>query len=61
MNQKEFFIISIGIFATIIAWLIADIIHTSTTDKVKAKIDISKPIQYSIDPKIFEILKEKTP
>lgn len=61
MNRKELYILSLGVFLTIIAWLVADILHTATTEKVKAKYDISKPIKYQIDVKVFEKLKTKKP
>ena len=61
MNKKELYILSIGVFLTILAWLVADILHAATSEKVKAKIDISAPINYQIDLKVFEKLKTKTP
>lgn len=60
MNRKEFLLISIGIFLTIVAWLVIDIYHIQTS---KAKKTI-KPVSlssYEISKKTIEILLEKKP
>ena len=59
MKKKELFLLSIGIFLTVITWLIADIIHTSTEDKIKSRITIPNLKQYKIDKNIFTILEQK--
>lgn len=60
MKRKEFLVISITIFLTIIAWLIADIYHVSTTEKVKLiNPKVLKPMNVNIDTKIFKLLEEK--
>lgn len=60
MKQKEFLIISITVFLTIIAWLIADVYHISTTEKVKLiNPKVSKPINVNINTEIFKLLEEK--
>jgi hypothetical protein len=60
MRQKEFLIISITIFLTIIAWLMADIYHISTTEKVKLiSPKVLKPINVNIDTEIFKVLEER--
>ena len=38
MNRKEVLLLSIGVFLTVVCWLIADIYHASTEDKIKTKI-----------------------
>lgn len=60
MNRKELFLLTIGFFLTVIAWLVADIYHVSTQEKIKAKISIPKIGKYDINEKILTILKEKT-
>jgi hypothetical protein len=60
MKQKEFFVISITVFLTVIAWLIADIYHISTTEKVKlVNPKILKPIDININPEVIKVLEEK--
>jgi len=60
MNKKEVLLLSIGVFLTVIAWLVADIYHASTEDKTKSKVDLPQVVQYKINKDILEILKSKT-
>lgn len=60
MKKKELLLLSIGVFLTVIAWLIADIYHTSTQEKVKSKIELPTVTKYRISGDILEILKNKT-
>jgi hypothetical protein len=60
MNKKEVLLLSIGVFLTVIAWLIADIYHASTEDKIKSKISLPQVIQYKISTDILQTLKSKT-
>lgn len=60
MNKKEILLLSIGVFLTVVAWLIADIYHASTEDKIKSKVNLPQIYQYKIDKDILEILKNKT-
>ena len=60
MNKKEILLLSIGIFLTIVAWLIADIYHTSTEDKIKSKISLPQIHQYKISKDLLETLKNRT-
>ena len=59
MNRKEIFILSVGIFLTVIAWLIADIYHAATSDKIKVKVEIPTLNKYQIKKDVFEKLKQK--
>ena len=60
MRQKELLIITITVFLTIIAWLIADVYHITTTEKVKLiSPKVLKPINVNIDTQIFKVLEEK--
>lgn len=61
MNRKEIFLLSICIFLTAFAWLLADLFHANT--KEKTKIDTSVPIikTYSIDGKLLNTLQERKP
>lgn len=60
MNRKELFLLTIGIFLTAIAWLVADIFHASTVEKIKAKVSLPVVNQYDIDPEIFKILQSRS-
>lgn len=60
MKQKEFLIISVTVFLTVIAWIIADIYHITSTEKVKLRdTTIAEPITISIDNHIFDVLSKK--
>lgn len=59
MNKKELLLISIGIFLTAIAWLIADIHHAANQEKIKAKIELPTFIKYEIKDDILKLLQEK--
>lgn len=59
MTKKEVLVISISIFLTVIAWLVADIIHASTREKAQAEINLPTFKNYAIDQKILEILERK--
>ncbi len=59
MNKKELLILSVGVFLTIIAWMIIDIYHIKTSVIVRSKIKSVRLSNYQIDKKIIDILKEK--
>lgn len=59
MNKKEIFILSVGIFLTVFAWLIADIYHAATFDKIKVKAEIPTLNRYQLKKDVFEKLKQK--
>lgn len=61
MNKRELLVISIGIFMTIIAWMIADLYHTKQTTVVDEVANQVFVPSYKINPTIFTILKEKSP
>ena len=60
MNKKEILLLSVGVFLTVVALLIADIYHASTEDKTKSKIILPQVYQYRINKDILETLKNKT-
>lgn len=60
MNRKEVLLLSIGVFMTVISWLIADIHHASTEDKIKSRITIPQVQQYNISTEMLKTLKSKT-
>lgn len=59
MNRKEILYIVIGVFLTILAWVVADIYHASTEQKIKDKIEIPQVENYQIDENILKIIEEK--
>ncbi len=60
MNQKELLILSLTVFLTIIAWIIADLYHISTTEKVKINSTIqSQPLNIHIDENLINELEKK--
>ena len=60
MNRKEVLLLSIGVFLTVVCWLIADIYHVSTEDKIKSRISLPQSYQYKISKELLETLKNKT-
>ncbi|PIQ72807.1 hypothetical protein COY13_03285 [Candidatus Roizmanbacteria bacterium CG_4_10_14_0_2_um_filter_36_35] len=59
MNKKEVLFLSIGIFLTVTAWLIADVYHAATEEKIKTKINIPTLNNYKINTELLETLKNK--
>lgn len=60
MNQKELLIISVTIFATILIWIVADLHHISKTVQLpKHDPKLSRPIQVTIDTKVFDTLESR--
>lgn len=59
MNKKEVLFIVIGIFLTVVAWLISDLYHASTEEKIKNKITLPQIENYQIKKDILEILESK--
>ena len=59
MNKKEIFLLSVGIFLTVFAWLVADVYHAATFDKIKVKAEVPTLNKYQIKKEIFDKLKQK--
>lgn len=61
MRKKDILIISITIFLTVIAWTIAEIIHTSSSkeDLTVKSFQHTKTVQ--LDKSIFDIIESKEP
>jgi hypothetical protein len=60
MNRKEVLLLSIGVFLTVICWLVADIYHASTEDKIKSKLTLPQVTKYNISKELLDTLKSKT-
>lgn len=59
MNKKELLLISVGIFLTVVAWLISDIYHAAFTEKIKTRVDLPTLQRYDIDTTVLQTLQEK--
>lgn len=60
MNQKELFLVSVTVFFTIIAWIVADLYHIATTEKIKATGPVqSQALTVRIDEKLINALEER--
>lgn len=59
MNKKELLLLSIGIFFTVIAWLMADIYHAATTEKIKTKIEGPAYKKYEISTDLLQVLEQR--
>ncbi len=60
MNKKELLIMSIGVFLTVIAWLVADIYHAATEEIVQAQVRSHRIVNYKIDKDILKVIESKT-
>ncbi|MGB4965594.1 MAG: hypothetical protein WBO77_00590 [Microgenomates group bacterium] len=61
MRQKELLIISVTVFITIITWIIADIYHISTTQKIApVETPAATMKTATIDTSILDVLQSKT-
>ncbi len=61
MNNKDTFILSLTIFLTVIAWTIADIIHTTTRELDVEVKSLQQIRSYQLDKSIFDIIESKNP
>jgi hypothetical protein len=59
MKKKEILVLSISVFLTVIAWLVADIIHASTKERVETEIALPNIKNYVLDESIIQILESK--
>ncbi len=60
MNKKDLLLLSIGIFCTVIAWLIADVYHAATTEKIKVQVQLPVLKTYTINTGVLETLKKRS-
>ncbi len=61
MNRKELLIIAVGIFMTVIAWMIIDVYNIRKAPYNNLKMQPVVIPSYHIDTKTIEILKNKNP
>lgn len=57
MNRREFLIISVCIFMTIIAWVVADVYHTQSQDAVETGIAIPAIKSISVNKGLLESIR----
>ena len=60
MNKKEILLLSIGVFLTVVAWLIADIYHAATEEKIKQRVELPILKKYQVEEKILEELRVRS-
>jgi len=59
MKGKELLILSLGVFLTIIAWMMLDIYHIQAKINDQIKIKPAQVPEYVMDKTIIDVLKEK--
>lgn len=60
MKRKELLYISICVFLTILAWLVADLYHSANQKTVQTAIADPVLLQYKIDPNVLRIIENRT-
>lgn len=61
MKQNEVLVISLGVFLTVLAWVISDFYHTSMSAKMKTNTQLPAMLNYEINIKTLEGLKQRQP
>jgi hypothetical protein len=59
MSRKELLLFSVGVFLTVLAWLVADIRHAATEEKIKVRTAIPTLKKYEIKRPLLDVLKDK--
>ncbi len=59
MNRKEFLLISVGVFLTVIAWLVADVYHAAASEYGKDSLNLPLVNQTAINKEMIGVLKAK--
>lgn len=57
MKHSELLIISLGVFLTVVAWVISDLYHTGASTKMKVNYEVPQTINYDLDIGSLENLK----
>lgn len=60
MKQREILILSIGIFMTIIAWVVVEVYRTNSVE-AQGAIELPRIEKHDIDTSVIDKLREKTP
>jgi hypothetical protein len=59
MNQRELLILSIGVFFTIVAWMLIDIYHLNANRGTEKEIRAVGTIKFSVSDEVFKILNDR--
>lgn len=60
MNSRDFLILSILTFITVVAWIVSDAYHASVTSTVTAvEKKLMEPLKPTFDQQVIKVLKEK--
>jgi len=59
MNRKEILIIAIGIFLTVVAWMVIDVYHIKQSPYKDLEMKPVNTTTYNIDIKVLDLLKKK--
>lgn len=59
MKHKELLYISVCIFMTIVAWLVADLYHSANKKAVDQVIADPVLLQYKIDTQVIKLIEDK--
>jgi len=61
MNRREFFILSLTVFFTVLAWVIYDLLQVKYKELSKQNFDAILQTKPSFSQKTIEVLKQKQP
>lgn len=59
MKQKEFLILAIGIFLTIVAWVVIEVYKVQNTQIIEEEIELPTVKRYDIDTSVIDKLQQK--
>jgi len=59
MKRKEILYISVCVFMTIIAWVVADLYHSANKETVEAVIADPVLLKYTIDREAIKLIENK--
>ncbi|MBI1862697.1 hypothetical protein HYS00_01110 [Candidatus Microgenomates bacterium] len=57
MNRRELLIISVGIFMTIIAWVVADVYHAQSQDTIDTTIAVPPIKSISVNKDLIQSIR----
>lgn len=61
MKKKEFLILSIGVFLTVVAWVIIEIYRIGIEGVLEEEVALPTVEGYSLDMSVLKKLEEKVP
>lgn len=61
MNRREFFILSLTVFFTVLAWVIYDLLQVKYKELPKQNFDNILQTKPAFSQKTIEVLKQKQP